>query len=318
MNSATIIGLVNNAALLLALGLIYDMLGPRLLGGKPSVPQFIAGVILGAIGIAVMLNPWEFRPGIIFDTRSVLLSISGLFFGTVPALLAVLMTGALRLYMGGGGAWTGVAVIVTSGGIGVAWRHLRRNREEDLSMRELYLFGIVVHVSMLLCMLSLPWSVAKDVLSKISLPVMLLYPVSTALLGWLLVNRGARKQAEEALRESEEKYRVLVENANDAIFVTQDEVIKFANQRTEDMAGYGKEELGKIPFPDLIHPEDRDMVLDRHRKRLSGEELPSSYSFRIVNKTGQELSTQLHTVLINWDKRPATLNFLRDITYYRK
>ncbi len=148
MNSSSIIELVNNAALLLALGLIYDMLGHRSRGGKPSVQQFLTGAIIGSVGIAIMLNPWEFRPGIMFDTSSVLISLTGLFFGTVPMLSAALMMGAFRLYMGGGGAWTGVAVIVTSGGIGLAWRHFRNNMEEDISTSELYILGIV---SMLLC-----------------------------------------------------------------------------------------------------------------------------------------------------------------------
>jgi len=127
-----------------------------------------------------------------------------------------------------------------------------------------------------------------------------------------------RKLAEQALRESEEKYRILVENANDAIFVAQDEVIKFPNPKTENISGYSEEELFKISFADLIHPEDKDMVLDRHRKRLAGGELSSTYSFRIINKTGEELWMQLSTVFINWEGRPATLNFLRDITLQRK
>ena len=123
-----------------------------------------------------------------------------------------------------------------------------------------------------------------------------------------------RKIAEEALRESEEKYRLLVENANDAIYVAQDEVIKFSNPKTEELTGYYREELARIPFADLIHPEDRDMVLDRHKRRLKGQDLPGTYSFRIINRAGKELWVQLNCVLIEWEGGPATLNFLRDIT----
>ena len=127
-----------------------------------------------------------------------------------------------------------------------------------------------------------------------------------------------QKLAEESLRESEEKYRLLIENATDAIFIAQDEVLKFANPKTEEMTGYSAEELAEIPFLDLIHPEDRDMVLQRHLKRLKDEELPSLYSFRILNRSGEELSVEINTVLINWEGRPATLNFLRDITAQKK
>ncbi len=127
-----------------------------------------------------------------------------------------------------------------------------------------------------------------------------------------------RKQAEEALRESEEKYRLLIENANDAIFIGQDEGVKFPNPKGEEMTGYSAEELAKMPFVNLIHPDDRDMVLDRHKKRLSGGTLPETYDFRIINKAGETLRVELNTGVINWEGRPATLNLLRDITQQKK
>ncbi len=131
-------------------------------------------------------------------------------------------------------------------------------------------------------------------------------------------NITERKLAEEALRESEEKYRLLVENAGEAIFIAQDEVVKFPNPRTTEVVGYSPQELEKTPFIRLIHPDDREMVLERHKQRLQGAELPSSYSFRVVRKDGEVLWVELNTVLITWEGHPATLNFLRDITPQRK
>ncbi|MBW1868021.1 MAG: PAS domain S-box protein [Deltaproteobacteria bacterium] len=127
-----------------------------------------------------------------------------------------------------------------------------------------------------------------------------------------------QKIAEETLRESEEKYRLLVENATDAIFIAQDAVIKFANPKTEDLLGYSAEELAKTSFADFIHPDDRDMVIDMHRRRLAGEDFPNIYSFKITDSNNEELTVELNTVLINWEGRPATLNFLRDITSQKK
>jgi len=126
-----------------------------------------------------------------------------------------------------------------------------------------------------------------------------------------------RKEAEEALRQSEEKYRLVVENANDAIFIAQDEVVKFPNPRTQSLTGYSTEELFQIPFVNLIVPEDRGLVLDRYRRRLAGEKLPSTYSFRILNKSGRQLWVELSTVFTHWEGREATLNFIRDITQQR-
>jgi len=127
-----------------------------------------------------------------------------------------------------------------------------------------------------------------------------------------------RKAAEEALRESEERYRLLVENANDAIFIIEDGLVKFPNLKTEEMTGYSEKELSEIPFINIIHPDDREMVLERRRKRLLGEKPPSTYSFRMINKSGDELLAQINTVLINWEGRPATIDFIRDITEQKR
>jgi two-component system, cell cycle sensor histidine kinase and response regulator CckA len=126
---------------------------------------------------------------------------------------------------------------------------------------------------------------------------------------------GKRQQAEEALRESEKQYRLLVENANDAIFIAQDGKIKFPNPRALEILGLIKEQPEEIPFTDFIHPEDREKVIDLHLRRLSGEEHPpANYAFRIIDKAGREYTVQLNAVTIAWDGRPATLNFVRDIT----
>lgn len=125
---------------------------------------------------------------------------------------------------------------------------------------------------------------------------------------------AGHKQTDKALRESEEKYRLLVDNATDAIFIAQDEVMKFPNPKTEEITGYSAEELARIPFVDLIHPEDRYTVSKRHMERINRENPPNMYSFKLINRTGKKLSVQLNTVYINWEGRPATLNFLRDIT----
>ncbi|MFC2140686.1 PAS domain S-box protein [Acidobacteriota bacterium] len=128
----------------------------------------------------------------------------------------------------------------------------------------------------------------------------------------------ARKKAEEALQESEKQYRLLVENANDAIYILQDDVIKFHNPKAEEMLGYSGDELSSLPFINIIHPRDREMVSEIQASILNGDPLPNVYSFKLINKAGEELWGQLNSVLITWMGKPATLNFLRDITPQRK
>jgi len=127
-----------------------------------------------------------------------------------------------------------------------------------------------------------------------------------------------RKQAEKELQASEEKYRAVVENVNEAIVVVQDGVIKFANPKTMELSGYSKKELIFRPFTEFIHPEDREMVRERYLRRLKGEILPSIYSFRIIDKEGNTRWVEISAVRITWQGKPATLNFLTDITERKK
>jgi PAS domain S-box-containing protein len=123
-----------------------------------------------------------------------------------------------------------------------------------------------------------------------------------------------QKQSENTLLESEARYRTLVENANDAIIVAQEGLLKFANRRTSEITGYSHEEIAGKPFAGFIHPDDRQMVVNNYASRLRGEKVPKNYVFRIVGKTGKEVWAEINAVLIQWQGRPATLNFLSDIT----
>jgi PAS domain S-box-containing protein len=123
-----------------------------------------------------------------------------------------------------------------------------------------------------------------------------------------------RNVVEEALVESEVKFRLVVENANVAIFIAQDDVVEFPNPRAVQMFGYSTEELAKIPFSQLIHPEDKNKFLVRHSRSLEGEEFPGTYSFRVVTKANNQRWVDLNSVSIQWEGKPATLNFFMDIT----
>ena len=135
---------------------------------------------------------------------------------------------------------------------------------------------------------------------------------------WEIIESSERKRVEEALRESEEKYRLVVENANEAIVVVQDGMIKFVNPKTTEISGYSEEELTSRPFPEFIHLDDREMVIERHLKRLKGDRIPHVYPFRIVAKNGDTRWLEINAVQIIWEGKPATLNFLNDITEKRK
>ena len=123
-----------------------------------------------------------------------------------------------------------------------------------------------------------------------------------------------QKKAEQELRLSEEKYRLLVDNAHDGIFVVQDERIRFANPRAQTYFGLDDNPSPNTPLADFIHPQDRDMVMTRHRKRISGQAPPNQYAFRIVGSHNQILWLEINAVRIDWNDRPAVICFCHDIT----
>lgn len=114
--------------------------------------------------------------------------------------------------------------------------------------------------------------------------------------------------------EKEERYRVLFENAKEAVFIAQDGFVKFPNPQTLALHGYTEEEITRVPFLEFIHGDDREMVVDRYQRRIAGEDVPSTYSYRIVTQKGEVRWVELNVAAINWEGAPATLCFMMDIT----
>ncbi len=289
MSDASFLALVHNAALLLAMTFLFDIAGVPWRGGGRLLRQIPFGLALGAIGVSVMLTPWVFSPGIIFDTRSVLLGISGLFFGLVPTVIAMAMTAAYRLSQGGAAAWTGVYVIVATGTIGIVWRRLRRRSAADIGMGELYVFGLVIHVTMLALMLTLPWETARRVLAAISIPVLVIYPVATAMLGTLMAVRLRRDKITQDLLESQERLRLAVQTANIGFF----EVDLFTRQEYyspewKQQLGYSDDEIvddGR-EWQSRIHPDDLEAALKRENDYIEGLRPDYESVFRLRHKDG--------------------------------
>uniref|UniRef100_A0A832A6P3 histidine kinase n=1 Tax=Desulfacinum infernum TaxID=35837 RepID=A0A832A6P3_9BACT len=127
-------------------------------------------------------------------------------------------------------------------------------------------------------------------------------------------NISRRKEAERALREMDQKYRLIVDYSNDAVFVIQDGRIRFWNPRFVRLSGYSDEEIPDVFIGDFIHPDDRHRVLAFHADRLAGKAVPNTYNFRAVGKDGRLLWININAIVVEWDGKPATINFARDFT----
>ncbi len=127
-----------------------------------------------------------------------------------------------------------------------------------------------------------------------------------------------RKEAEDALKESEEKFRYLLDRAKDGIVVIQDEVVKYANQRTYDLSGYSPEELNEKSFLEFIHPDEHQDIADRRRRRMAGEQVENEYETIISHKSGYNIYVELSIGQITYEGRPADMVMARDITENKK
>ncbi len=292
MEHSSFIGLFQNVSLLLAVALLFEVAVVRFKKSNTFLTQVVTGIALGAIGVVVMLTPWKLMPGVVFDTRSVLVGISGLFFGPLPTAIAVIMTSALRLVQGGLGAWTGVGVIAASGIIGTVWRCYRGRQLHQMTWCELYLFGFSVHIVMLALMLTLPWDVAMKVLGNIALPVMVIYPIGTALLGSLLVNYLQRERTGRQLIESMDRYRLLVDTANEGIWaMDREHVTTYVNAAMATMLGYSPDEIIGKKVENYFFPEDMDLHRQSMDQRHAGKD--EVYERRFRRKDGTELWTMV-------------------------
>lgn len=123
------------------------------------------------------------------------------------------------------------------------------------------------------------------------------------------------KRALEALQESERKYRTLIDESQDGIFIIQDAKIQFANEAFGRMAGYNRKEVTGMNFSDLIAPEDVEMVTDRYRRRQAGEDVPRDYEFRMLHRDGKtRIIVNMIVGLINYRGRIASMGTIKDIT----
>ncbi len=122
------------------------------------------------------------------------------------------------------------------------------------------------------------------------------------------------KKLYDKLLKSEGKYRLLVENANEAIVVIQDGMLRFFNPNAVELIGHPENALTTEPFVEFVHPDDREEVLEYHTRVMVGTRASSAHSFRVVSKTDNTTWVEAKGVCINWEDKPATLNFIADIT----
>ncbi len=306
------VNLIFNLAFLVALCVVSGFMDKRWPRQTPA-GALLQGLVFGAAAALGMLHPLTLEPGLIFDGRSVMVSLCALFFGPVSALAATAITLAVRIALGGSGLVTGALVILSSSTIGLAVHYRLKPFVRTPSVFSLYLMGLAVHLAMLALMMTLPGVMALTTLKRMALPIMVLYPLATILAGKILADHLLAIQKSEAAAESEERYRLLFESSLDAILLTSsDGRIHDANPAACRLFGQTAQELRQI---------GRDGIVDSTDPRLPAalQEHARSGSFngtlRFKRKDGGTFEGEMSsTVFFSPDGSARTGFFIRDNT----
>lgn len=263
MDQAGILVLLNNIALLLVTLVASEAIGLLPIKSRRWQP-WISGVVLSCICLVIMNMPFALQPGLIYDTRSILISVSGLMFGLIPTVLTVISAILFRLSLGGVGTTMGVAVILSSAAIGLIWRRWVYPRSMKWRYVSVFLMGVAVHAAMLACVLLLPYPTNLEVLLEVALPILVFYPIGSFLLCVMLIRQQEYSGVRRQLEQSEERFKSLFQKAPLG-YQSLDRNGNFleVNQQWLDMLGYRREEVIGKWFGDFVAPEDRDVFRER-------------------------------------------------------
>ncbi len=212
------IELVKGVALLLALCFLHGF-NIRVWRQHPWVGQVFSGLIFGGICVVGMLTPVVLMPGVIFDARSVVLSMAGLFGGPLVAGIAALMAATGRLWLGGAGAEVGLMVIGLCTALWLVYRDGRARGRLGVEPVPLALFGLLLHMAVIALFQLLPAEAVQRINQTLALPYLLTFTPATVVLGLLLHDVEQRMATERALTGTAARLHAITQAIPDVLLV---------------------------------------------------------------------------------------------------
>lgn len=230
-----IIEIISNISLLIAISIVSGFIDKRW-ERTTRAGKLLQGALFSIVVVTGMLYPFKYSPGIIFDGRSIVISICTLFFGPVSGIITALSAAVTRLFIGGGGTFLGVMVILFSFLTGLFFHY-----ERDLisiNSKNLYIMGGIVHIIMMTLMLFLPGKEISLTFRTLGIPILLVYPLLTVLMGKILLDQKENSEFVKMLSESAERFRTTLYSIGDAV-ITLDKngLITHMNPAAESLLG---------------------------------------------------------------------------------
>lgn len=234
--------LVKSAALLLALAYLQGFVS-RLWPNEKMTGKIISGLLFGGICVIGMLAPIEFSKGVIFDGRFAVISSASLFGGPIVGLLSAAIAGLYRILVGGTGAYISLGAVGTSLAIGLLCRHGQSRGWFHPRLIYFLIFGVVVHVFVVLWMLLLPPEIAMKAARQAGLPMILVFGSATVILGLLLQDIKDREKNEKELLNIREQLNDAIENIQEGFVLFNPEGrLVVCNNRYRNFYNYSEED----------------------------------------------------------------------------
>ena len=303
MEKSFVVELVQNVAFLLVFTFFYGKRWIESIRSERIFPKVLIGVIVGAIGIFFMYNSWMYQPGYSLDLRSVLLSISGLYLGAMPTIVAMLLMGIYRFSIGGELMPLGLVLIASSGLLGIGWPYFHQKKGRANSILSLYILGLLTHAFMLFWLIILPKEESLVIVKRLVLPVIVVYPLITLLLGILmkrqLVN-WENEKAKDRFIESEQRFARIMQNIN-MFFINLDLNGNFisCNKYLLKYTGYTEEELiGKSAVDLFVLSDDKEEAVDIVAELIKNKTEVYYHEEKIRTKDNKILHVLSHITLL--------------------
>lgn len=305
--------LIRNSVFLIVLSVAYGFLY-RIRFSSIAVCRIAEGMLFGGIALIAMKVTVHHHTGFIYDGRSVVLAMAGLFGGAVPAGIAVAAAGIYRYILGGPGLWAGELTIVTSALAGLAFRYKLKQAPHQLSLWSLFLFGAGVHVLMLCCQLIAPEG--GQLVRQLWLPVMAVFPAATAGMGYLMANEMRKVEAERALLQSEENFRRSLEESPFGMYIVSDEgKTLYANSAFLSLYGYDTiAGFESSSSESRYTTESYRAHEERKEKRRKGEYVEPEYDIEIIRTDGERRCVHVYRKKIFWSGVLQSLAIYQDIS----
>jgi two-component system sensor histidine kinase/response regulator len=299
-----LINLINNIAFLVALVAAGQFVVSRF--HKSSLSrQVLLGVLFGGVTLLGMVTPVYFAPGLIFDGRSIVLSVAGVVGGVVAAAIAAGMAAVYRYQLGGIGAPVGVMVVLLSALLGVLARQWWQRRSTSPHPGHYLALGVVVQLMQLAAFTQVPNRAGYPFIEQAWWVLLLLYPFATMLLCLIFRNyelqlgdREALQAAQNAViaeeRASMERFHAYFDHSIVGLAITSLEKGWIeVNDALCATLGYPRDELIRMTWTELTYPEDLAPDLAQFNRLLAGEINSYALDKRFIHKDGHLVYTRL-------------------------